>query len=1516
MDRKASFSHTRELKPAMFGIAALVLVAIFTASFQARAKPILEIVWSSPLLLFLIAIGANPIGGGREGKKSPWFARYGTAFLAVAAATLLRMALTPLIGPTALPFATFFPAVLVAGWFGGFGAVVFSVAISGLAAAYFLQLPVGSFPIHNPVDQIVVLLLAAVGLGVAFMKDRQGRLVAFAQTEDAERAERQRFETTLASIGDAVMATDAQGRVTFANKVALSLLRSEESDVLGRPLDQVFHIVNEQTRATVESPVARVFREGAIVGLGNHTVLIAQDGTEVPIDDSAAPIRGADGANHGAVLVFRDITERRHADRTKQRLASVVESSDDAIITKDLNGIVTTWNRGAEIIFGYSAREAIGQPISIIAAPGRLDEMQGILEQIKRGEKVDHHQTTRRAKNGAVIHISLTVSPVRDAEGRITGASKIARDITAQVKAQAEVAEQRERLQVTLNSIGDAVMATDAEGRVTFANKVALSLLRSSESEVLGRPLDEVFRIVNEYTRAKVESPVAKVLREGTVVGLANHTVLIAQDGTEVPIDDSGAPIRAADGVTLGTVLVFRDITERRQAERAKERLASVVESSEDAIITKSLDGIITSWNSGAERVFGYPAPEAIGQPISIIAAPGRADEMRDILNRIRSGGHIDHYQTLRRTKSGKIIHISLTVSPVVDERGQVTGASKIARDITPQVEAQAELAEQRERLRVTLNSIGDGVLTTDTAGRVSYLNPVAEKLTGWPSAAAIGKPLDEIFQIVNEESRRSVENPVTKALREGQIVGLANHTVLITREGKELSIDDSASPIRDASGDMVGVVLTFRDVTEKRIRDKRYAEQSAELRRTAHLLEPVHCFVRDLDDTIVFWNPGAAELYGYSSSEALGQTSHLLLKTVLPKPLAEIRQQVLITGQWDGELQHTRRNGEKITVLSHWALHRNPHGLPTVILEINSNINERKEAEQQLGIVREQLGLELSGMRALHELASRTFKPGDLQSLLDAILHTAETVTSTHMGNIQLVTENGTLRMAAHDGLGEEFTTFWSEVHDEEGSCGTAMARSERVIVEDVTNSPVFAGPGLQVMLNAGVRSCQSTPMISHSGAFIGMLNTHYGHPGKPSERDLRLLDLLARQSADLIEKLRAEAALQQSEERLAAILQHLPVGVGVVDTAGRVVIGNPAWKRFLRGDIPPVDDQERARWRAVGSDGKPLALAEYPAIRALRGDEVLPGVDFLWKHDDGSERWTRVSAVPLRDATNQIIGALTMLQDIEEERRAEEQRVELIAKERALVTEKALRAAETELARVVRALSVGELATSIAHEINQPLAGVVTNAQAGLRWLGGENPNIPEARESLALVARDGNRASEVIKRIRTFLKKESQQASSLDVNEVVREAIALANAELAKRKVSLRIALSSDLPLVHGDRIQLQQVILNLVMNGADAMISTERPKELLVTSRRSQDGKAVVSVRDNGIGIPAEVKDKMFDTFFTTKSAGMGIGLSISRTIIEAHGGQIWAEFHDGPGLTVEFGLPPEAVPRYR
>jgi len=242
-------------------------------------------------------------------------------------------------------------------------------------------------------------------------------------------------------------------------------------------------------------------------------------------------------------------------------------------------------------------------------------------------------------------------------------------------------------------------------------------------------------------------------------------------------------------------------------------------------------------------------------------------------------------------------------------------------------------------------------------------------------------------------------------------------------------------------------------------------------------------------------------------------------------------------------------------------------------------------------------------------------------------------------------------------------------------------------------------------------------------------------------------------------------------------------------------------------------------------------------------------------------------------------------------------------------------LRNTQAELAHVARAMTMGELTASIAHEVNQPLSGIITNASTCLRMLAANPPNIDGARETAQRTIRDGNRASEVVTRLRALFSKKEATTEPVDLNEATREVVALSLSGLQRNGVILRQELADDIPVVMADRVQLQQVILNLVLNASDAMSGVdERPRELVIRTAREEGDHVRLIVRDAGVGFDPQAMDRLFEAFYTTKNNGMGMGLSVSRSIIESHQGRLWATPNDGPGATFSFSIPsgPEGV----
>jgi len=372
-------------------------------------------------------------------------------------------------------------------------------------------------------------------------------------------------------------------------------------------------------------------------------------------------------------------------------------------------------------------------------------------------------------------------------------------------------------LAVTLQSIGDAVITTDLAGRVTDLNEVAQTLTGWSRDEALGQPLDRVFNIVNELTRQPVENPAMRALRDGVIVGLANHTVLIKKDGSECPLDDSAAPIRNEVGHVSGCVLIFRDVTAQRLIERNKARqlitarlLAAIVESSDDAIIGKSLEGVIQSWNAAAERLFGYTAEEAVGQHISLVIPPERINEEDEIIASLKAGRRIEHFETERVRKDGRRLIVSLTISPIKDDAGNVVGASKIVRDVTDR-----RLAESERQMFVTLvENSTDFIGICDLQGVPFFINRAGLEMVGLRDIEeARQTSVSEFFFPEDQEAIWNEFFPAVLKEGHGEIEIRFRH--FKTGEARWMSY--KVLVLTDSDNQPVALATVSQDITERR---------------------------------------------------------------------------------------------------------------------------------------------------------------------------------------------------------------------------------------------------------------------------------------------------------------------------------------------------------------------------------------------------------------------------------------------------------------------------------------------------------------------------------------------------------------------------------------------------------------------------------------------------------------------------------------------------------------------------
>jgi C4-dicarboxylate-specific signal transduction histidine kinase len=464
-----------------------------------------------------------------------------------------------------------------------------------------------------------------------------------------------------------------------------------------------------------------------------------------------------------------------------------------------------------------------------------------------------------------------------------------------------------------------------------------------------------------------------------------------------------------------------------------------------------------------------------------------------------------------------------------------------------------------------------------------------------------------------------------------------------------------------------------------------------------------------------------------------------------------------------------------------------------------------------------------------------------------------------------------------------------------------TAKGFSSSVLLLDRTNTKVrntaasdlTAGHMKQLALEAaapGFSLYEVAPILSLTGEPLGVFAL-YRRERSPEFTRCRfaLIPWFIQVASAAIERMHSDEALKRN----AALLERTQQLSSTCCFSWRVETDEISWSKELcrlfeldPADVPVTLQLISSR---IHSEDLP---SFHEMIERARG-----GVsDFEFEHrlrlPDNSIKYLRVVAHRVRDQVSQMeyIGAV---QDVTHRR----------------LTDEALAKLRAELARAARVASLGVLTAAIAHEVNQPLAGIVTNANTCRRMLAVDPPDIEGARETARRTIRDAERASEVVKRLRALFCKKGATSESLDLNEAIREVVALSLSELERNKVIVRMELSGELPRVQGDRVQLQQVILNLFLNASDAMSGVDgRPRQLLIKTERDEEDRARLSVRDTGVGFEPHGVDRLFDAFYTTKSGGMGIGLSVSRSIIESHKGHIWATPNDGPGATFAFSIP--------
>jgi PAS domain S-box-containing protein len=903
------------------------------------------------------------------------------------------------------------------------------------------------------------------------------------------------------------------------------------------------------------------------------------------------------------------------AREQERKLKEILEAIPAAVYTTDAEGRITFFNQAA-VEFSGRVPE-LGKDLWCVTS--RLYNTDGswlphdqcpMAIAIKEKRPVFGCEAIAERPDGTRRVFMPYPTPLFDADGRVTGGVNMLVDITGRKQAEQTLRESEERFRTIVDATPECVKLVACDGTLLMMNQAGLRMIEAAEPEIaMGA---SVYGLIAPEHRNAYREFNEHICHGGK--GLLEYDI-IGLRGTRRQMETQAAPLRLPDGsvVQLG---VTRDISERRKAEENRALLGAIVDSSDDAIISKDLNGIITSWNDGAERMFGYTAEEIVGKPVLMLIPDDRKDEEPDILARLERGERIDHFETIRRRKDGELLHISLTISPIRAPNGPVIGASKIARDIT-----------------------------------------------------------------------------------------------------------------------------------------------------------------------------------------------------------------------------------------------------------------QRKRNEEAINALNAQLTADLSAMTRMQQLSTRLIQDGTFSELLDEILDAGVALTGADMGLMHLMDKDGHLRIVAHRGFRASSLAFFGE-SARHAVCGNVLRHHARVIVDDVANSSALSDAARPVLLELGVRAVQSTPLVGRSGEVLGILSTHYRILRGPSGRDLRMIDILARQAADLIDRKRAE----ETRGQLSAIVEGSGDAIYVYDFEGTILTWNHAAEELYgysadeiigrsSGTIVPAGRREELRGLIEGADDRAEIIRNLETTRLRRDGSIFPAL---------------LTISPIRDESGKAVALSVIARDITERKRAEDE----------------LRQANTDLE---------QFAYSASHDLQEPLRTIKIYSELLFDRFSAAAEG--ESAEFLGFLRNAATRMELLVHDLLAYTQISRLEAPPIEVD--TNEAVAEALANLGGAIVESGATVTSDpLPPLRVHSTHIRQLFQNLVGNAIKYRHADRAPAVQIGVER--QDEYWVFTVRDNGIGIQPEFKEQIFGLFSrlhnTDRYAGTGIGLAICQRIVERYRGRIWVESQAGRGSEFRFALP--------
>ncbi len=1315
----------------------------------------------------------------------------------------------------------------------------------------------------------------------------------------------------------AIFVVDANRHVLCWSKGAERLLGFSEEEVLGKQCDCFF--TPEDVRRGVPQ---KELEQALATGRGEDDRWhVRRDGSRFWASGAVTPLKDERGGLRGFAKIVRDHTEMKRAEEAayqrERQLHLLTDHAPVLIAHCDAVRRYRFVNKPYAARFGLHPREVVGRRIRDVVGEAAYAAIEAHVDAALAGERVEFEAELFYEGPGRQV-MRCAYDPELDAEGRVAGFVAAIVNVTEGRQAREALGESEGRLRALSDNLPHGAVYQvlgdrDGHRRFTYVSAGVERLFGVTPAEVLA-DANALYGLVHEEDRPRVAAAEEVALRD--LAPFDCEFRLRARSGV-VWAHCRSAPRRLPTGQTVweGALL---DVTDRKRSEIALEerarlaafgaevgvaltqadslqgmlaRCAEVVVRCLDAAFARiwTLDeaGGVLELQASAGLYVHTDGPHGrvpVGQfKIGLIAQ----DRQPLLTNDVADDPRIHDREWARREGmvafagypllvGERLVGVMAMFARQALSTATLEAMASVANGIALGIErqqAQERLHRQREWLRVTLSSIGDAVIATDTQGLVVFLNGVAASLTGWTQEEAGGRPLEAVFPVLNETTRQPVESPVAKALREGRPVGLANHTVLLGKDGGETPIADSAAPIRDERGRILGVVLVFRDVTDERRAGQ--ALRASEARKAAVLETALDCIITiDSRGAVVEFNAAAERTFGYRREDVLGRE---MSELIVPPRMREGHHRglahYLATGEGPVlgrrlELPAMRADGGEFP--AELAITRLPGDGPPLFTAYLRDVGDRKEAERRRNA-------RLAVTQALAQAPT----------VSEALRHVLRSVCETlgwDAGSFWLLErEASVLRCVeawyAPDAGLESFAaanrqqTFATGL----GLPGRVWQACRPLWVEDVAREENF--PRREVAAQAGLRGAFACPVLLE-GEFLGAIEFFNRAIREPDADLLETMTTLAGQIGQFLERKGAEEALRSSEARLRSIIDNWPSAIFVKDRQGRYLLANKACEAYSgepvermigKTDYDYLPGEVADRFRA--DDGRVLDSGA-----VLRYEEPAPL--------DGEARTSLTVKFPLCDSSGRPYAVCGIATDITDRKRAEER----------------LREADRRK---------DEFLAMLAHELRNPLAPI-RNAVQVIRLLGRPDPDVRRFAEMIERQVQTMTRlVDDLLDVSRITQGKIKLQKGPVELAAVVAQAVETARPLIEARRHELTVALPAEPVRLEADATRLAQVIGNLLTNAAKY---TEEGGHVWLTAER-EGSTAVVRVRDTGVGIPPELLGKVFDLFaqvdrsLARSEGGLGIGLTLVKSLVEMHGGRVEARSEgEGKGTELVVRLP--------